>query len=141
MHDPTGPAGSAVVMSERLAMPEQMHSAMVNHAEFCFPEEACGLIAVDADDALRMVYATTNTDRSRVQFTVSPEEHFGAIRHAERNGWTIAGSFHFIRIQGPPRSLLHAILQVPSIRNGCTSSSEWLMVCPSFAAIGSATMA
>ena len=94
MHDPTGPARSAVVMSERLAMPEQMHSAMVNHAEFCFPEEACGLIAVDADDALRMVYATTNTDRSRVQFTVSPEEHFGAIRHAERNGWTIAGSFH-----------------------------------------------
>lgn len=79
---------------ERLSIPEQMYSAMVAHAEFCFPEEACGLIAVDGDEALRMVYATTNSDRSRVKFSVSPEEHFGAIRHAERNGWTIAGSFH-----------------------------------------------
>lgn len=82
------------MISERLSVPEQMYSAMVAHAEFCFPEEACGLIAVDRDEALRMVYATTNFDRSRVKFTVSPEEHFGAIRHAERNGWTVAGSFH-----------------------------------------------
>ena len=79
---------------ERVAIPEQIHAAMIAHADFCFPEEACGLIAVDEEHALRMVYAATNIDRSRTKFTVSPEEHFGAIRHAETQGWQVAGSFH-----------------------------------------------
>jgi proteasome lid subunit RPN8/RPN11 len=51
-------------------------------------------MAVDDAGAIRMVYATTNVDRSSVRFTVSPNEHFRAIRHAERQGWAIAGSFH-----------------------------------------------
>ena len=81
-------------MSEMVPIPSQIYDAMVAHAQFCLPEEACGLIALDEDQVLRMVYATTNVDRSRVRFTVSPGEHFGAIQHAERQGWTIAGSFH-----------------------------------------------
>ncbi|MCP4304770.1 MAG: M67 family metallopeptidase [bacterium] len=79
---------------EQLQLPEQIHVAMIAHAEFCLPEEACGLMAFDDADALQMVYATTNLDRSKVRFTVAPEEHFGAIRHAESRGWRIAGSFH-----------------------------------------------
>jgi len=72
----------------------QVRDAMVAHAHFCLPEEACGLMAVDDGGTIRMVYATTNVDRSAVRFTVSPNEHFRAIRHAERQGWAIAGSFH-----------------------------------------------
>ncbi len=79
---------------ERFDIPVEIHEAMVAHSLFCFPEEACGLVAIDGDHSVRMVYATTNVDRSPVRFTVSPREHFGAIQHAERNGWTIAGSFH-----------------------------------------------
>ncbi len=41
-----------------------------------------------------MAYATTNVERSRVRFTVSPLEHYGANRHAENQGWSIGGSFH-----------------------------------------------
>ena len=67
---------------------------MVAHSRFCMPEEACGLLAVDAEGQVRMAYPTTNVDRSRVRFTVSPREHFAAIRHAESRGWTIGGSFH-----------------------------------------------
>ena len=81
-------------LAEQVQVPVQIHDAMVAHARFCFPEEACGLLAVDDSGVLRMAYATTNVDRSRVRFTVSPREHYGAIRHAERNGWSIAGSFH-----------------------------------------------
>lgn len=80
--------------SEQVNIPEQIHAAMIAHAEFCLPEEACGLMAFDDADTLRMVYATTNLDRSEVRFTVAPEEHFGAIRHAESCGWRIGGSFH-----------------------------------------------
>lgn len=81
-------------MLEQVVIDSEIHEAMVNHAQFCFPEEACGLIAVDEENRPRMVYATTNVERSRVRFTVSPREHYGAIRHAESHGWTIAGSFH-----------------------------------------------
>ena len=94
MHDATYSSGSVGMTAEHVTIPEQIYSAMVAHAEFCFPEEACGLMAVDDSDALRMVYATTNLDKSKVKFTVSPEEHFGAISHAESSGWRISGSFH-----------------------------------------------
>jgi proteasome lid subunit RPN8/RPN11 len=79
---------------EQVPINVQMHEAMVSHARFCLPEEACGLIAMDSDNLPRMVYAMTNVDRSPSRFTVSPKEHFGAIRHAESRGWTISGSFH-----------------------------------------------
>ena len=68
--------------------------ALMAHARFCAPEEGCGLLAFDASGDLRFVYCLTNIDRSKYRFTLDPTEHFHAIRHAERNGWDIAGAFH-----------------------------------------------
>ncbi len=68
--------------------------AMVAHARFCYPEEACGLLAADRDGRLRMVYALTNADSSPSSYTVDPVEHFRAWKHAERQGWELAGVFH-----------------------------------------------
>jgi proteasome lid subunit RPN8/RPN11 len=79
---------------EQLDLPAEIRLAVEAHARFCLPEEACGLLAVDGDGRIRMAYALTNIERSSVRFTVAPREHYGAIRHAERNGWEIAGSFH-----------------------------------------------
>lgn len=67
---------------------------MLAHARFCYPEEACGLLATDDAGRLRMAYCLTNADRSEHRFTVDPDEHFGALTHAERNGWHIGGAFH-----------------------------------------------
>lgn len=58
------------------------------------PEEACGLIAVDGEGRIRMVYPLTNAERSAVSFTIEPREHFGALRHAETSGWHLGGVFH-----------------------------------------------
>jgi proteasome lid subunit RPN8/RPN11 len=77
-----------------IPLPRQIRDAIVGHASFCAPLEACGLLAFDPGAALRMAYCLTNADRSRTRFTVDPNEHFQAIRHAERNGWVIAGVFH-----------------------------------------------
>jgi proteasome lid subunit RPN8/RPN11 len=71
-----------------------MVSAMIAHARFCSPEEACGLLAADADGGWRMVYCLTNREHSPYRFTVDPNEHYRAMRHAERNSWEIAGVFH-----------------------------------------------
>lgn len=72
----------------------QVKDAMIQHGRFAAPEEACGLLAVDAGGDVRMVYCCTNVDRSSVRFTVSPHEHYHAWKHAERSGWTIGGVFH-----------------------------------------------
>ena len=75
-------------------LPRQIADAMVAHARFVYPEEACGLLAVDDAGRLRMAYCLTNVERSRFRFTVDPNEHYRALRHAERNGWDIGGVFH-----------------------------------------------
>lgn len=75
-------------------LPLQIRDAMVAHALFCIPEEACGLIAADDQGRMRMVYCLTNIDRSTVTYTLDPGEHFRAMRHAESNGWHLAGVFH-----------------------------------------------
>lgn len=77
-----------------IPIPRQALEAIEVHAVGCLPEEACGLLAFDSQGHLRMVYPTTNADRSAASFTVDPSEHFSALRHAEGRGWQVAGSFH-----------------------------------------------
>ena len=77
-----------------MKLPDQIRQAIEAHARWAYPQEACGLIATDADGHLRMAYCLTNTEDHADRFTVDPEEHFGAQSHAERHGWRIAGSFH-----------------------------------------------
>jgi proteasome lid subunit RPN8/RPN11 len=76
------------------AVSPQVREAMVAHARFCAPEEACGLLATDDTGAVRMVYCLTNVDRSPSSYTVDPTEQYNALMHAERNGWSLGGAFH-----------------------------------------------
>jgi proteasome lid subunit RPN8/RPN11 len=67
---------------------------MIRHALWCRPYECCGLIAMDAEQRIRMVYPLSNAQESAVSFTIEPTEHFGALTHAETRGWEIGGVFH-----------------------------------------------
>lgn len=64
------------------------------------PNEACGLLAFDGDDVMK-VYPTTNADASPTSYTVPPDEHYRALVDAEANGWEIGGVFHS-HPSGPP---------------------------------------
>ena len=77
-----------------LRAPEEVFDAMVQHARFCAPEEACGLFATGEDGRVTMVYCLTNTDRSGASYTIDPTESFHAWEHARRNAWEIGGVFH-----------------------------------------------
>ena len=77
-----------------MRMPDQIREAIVTHAETCAPEEACGLLAGDESGNLTMAYCLTNIEHSPVAYTIDPEEHFKAMRHAETNGWHLVGAFH-----------------------------------------------
>jgi proteasome lid subunit RPN8/RPN11 len=77
-----------------MEFPAEMRRAMVAHAAFCLPDEACGLLAADAAGRLRMAYCLSNSTPSPTAFTLDPAEHFRALRHAEARGWHLAGVFH-----------------------------------------------
>lgn len=77
-----------------VGLPGQIHDAMVAHARFAYPEEACGLVAGDGQGRLRMVYCLTNIEHSATSYTVDPTEHFRAWQHAVSSGWDLLGAFH-----------------------------------------------
>ena len=77
-----------------LRLPDQIRRAILAHAENCTPDECCGLLATDNVGRIRFVYPLSNADPSPVSYTIDPDEHFQAMRHAESMGWEIAGVFH-----------------------------------------------
>ena len=77
-----------------IRVPEPIHRTMIAHARDCYPEEACGLLAGDPDGRLTKAYPLTNVAHSPVNYVIDPTEHFGALRHAESNGWELVGVFH-----------------------------------------------
>ena len=81
-------------MPETLRLPDQIRQAILGHASNCAPDECCGLLASDSDGAVRFAYPLTNVNPSPVTYTIDPDEHFGALGHAETMGWKIIGVFH-----------------------------------------------
>jgi proteasome lid subunit RPN8/RPN11 len=79
---------------ERVTMAREIAEAMFSHAVWAYPNEACGLLAMDDDGEPKMVFCLTNTDASEHRFTVDPVEHHGCVVLAERAGWHIGGIFH-----------------------------------------------
>lgn len=81
-------------MREHLHLADQIRRAISAHAANCAPDECCGLLAVDEGGRVVFAYPLTNAHPSPVSYTVEPEEHFQALRHAEAQGWEIGGVFH-----------------------------------------------
>jgi len=77
-----------------MRLPEHIRGEIVAHALAVHPEEACGLLAVDAPGCVRRAYCLPNVDRSPIAFTVDPDGHFASLTDAESNGWALGGSFH-----------------------------------------------
>lgn len=79
---------------ERVTMAREIAEAMFAHAVWAYPNEACGLLAMDVDGEMKMVLCLTNTDASEHRFTIDPVEHYGCVAFAEKLGWHIGGIFH-----------------------------------------------
>ena len=68
--------------------------AIVAHAQSEAPLECCGLIG-GTDGRARKVYPTRNVDRSRVHYTIHPEDMLHAIREIEfENDWETLAIYH-----------------------------------------------
>lgn len=76
-----------------LILPRQVREAMLAHARWAYPNEACGLIAGEAD-RVGLVLCLTNRLDSPVRYSIDPREHYGAAKFAEACGLTIMGAWH-----------------------------------------------
>ncbi len=79
---------------ERVTVPQEIADAMFAHSAWAYPEEACGLVAMDGHGDVQMVFCLTNAHDSAHRFTIDPAEHFGCVRYADERGWAIGGVFH-----------------------------------------------
>jgi [CysO sulfur-carrier protein]-S-L-cysteine hydrolase len=78
-----------------LRMSSEVYFEMVGHCLGGLPDEACGLLAGDADTGdAKVCYPTRNAAASARVYTVDPKEHLQADRDAERRHLEIIGVFH-----------------------------------------------
>ncbi len=64
-----------------------------SHCRAALPDEACGLLAMDGVDVVR-VYPAENIEPSPTSYRLDPTAHYRALSDAEANGWTLGGVFH-----------------------------------------------
>jgi proteasome lid subunit RPN8/RPN11 len=77
-----------------LSLTEDVWHQMVGHAYGGLPDEACGLLAGDADGVAAVFYPCRNAAESSRVYTIDPRDHLRADRDAESRGLEIIGVMH-----------------------------------------------
>ena len=77
-----------------MKLPANVYTQILSHCLGGLPDEACGLIAGDADGQVAFCYPTKNLAASAKLYEVDPLEHLQAEREAESEGLEIIGVFH-----------------------------------------------
>jgi proteasome lid subunit RPN8/RPN11 len=73
---------------------------MTAHAQACWPDEACGLLA-GLDGVVRRVYVVENVLHSAWEYQMDPRAQVRVMLEIEAAGWELSGIFHS-HPQGPP---------------------------------------
>jgi proteasome lid subunit RPN8/RPN11 len=74
-----------------------LYDDIVKYAREHLPEEACGLIAGEDNEAgrfVKKVYFLTNVDHAEDHFTLDPKEQLEAIKDMRANGYKPLGNWH-----------------------------------------------
>lgn len=80
-----------------IKMTKSDYEKILAHAKKELPNEACGLIAGEADGndkIIRKVYLLTNIDSSNEHFSLDPKEQLAAIKDMRANGLVPLGNWH-----------------------------------------------
>lgn len=80
-----------------IKMAKSDYEKILAHAKKELPNEACGLIAGEADGndkIIRKVYLLTNIDSSNEHFSLDPKEQLAAIKDMRANGLVPLGNWH-----------------------------------------------
>ncbi len=76
-----------------LNLPRSYAEAIIQHAREDYPNECCGILAYDGDEAVRH-YRITNVEQSPYRYSMDGKELFGVYREIEDNGWELKVIYH-----------------------------------------------
>ncbi|MDR0733713.1 MAG: M67 family metallopeptidase [Dysgonamonadaceae bacterium] len=74
-------------------IPQQIIDGIIAQARNELPDEACGLLAGNADRVEKQ-FPLTNVDHSPEHFSFDPKEQFAALREARKLGMQIVANYH-----------------------------------------------
>jgi proteasome lid subunit RPN8/RPN11 len=74
-------------------VPRPLLDEIVEHAHEDFPNECCGIVAVNGDRAVR-VFRATNIHHSPTRFEIDGREVIGIMREIEDQGWELGSIYH-----------------------------------------------
>jgi [CysO sulfur-carrier protein]-S-L-cysteine hydrolase len=83
-----------------LSLDGRLIEQLLNHAESCLPEEACGLVG-GKNGVAHEIIPITNELHSEVRFRMSPEEQLKAFLWLEQNQMDLIAIYH-THPKGPP---------------------------------------
>lgn len=126
-------------MIEELRLPQAIADEMVAHCEAGRPNEACGMLAGKAGEAV-MHIPMTNAAASPVRYALVPDEQFAVDRKLDAEGLELVGAYHsHTRTEAypSPTDVRLASLEVPyvivslagrrpSIRAFVIEKADWL---------------
>jgi [CysO sulfur-carrier protein]-S-L-cysteine hydrolase len=78
----------------KLEFPAPLAEAMVRHCLDARPNEACGLLASDANGRLVEIFEMANASASPLRYSLDPKEQFAVYKKLDEKGWSLAGVFH-----------------------------------------------
>jgi proteasome lid subunit RPN8/RPN11 len=81
-------------------IPAKLYRQAIDHATFCLPEEACGLVG-GLDGVAAWITPITNQLHSPVRFRMDPSEQLRAFQSLEAQSIELIAIFHS-HPQGPP---------------------------------------
>ncbi|MHB0914534.1 MAG: M67 family metallopeptidase [Thermoleophilia bacterium] len=81
-------------MSDALRLSPDQYQSIIDHARSCQPEEACGILAGEADGVARKVFLMENTEHSDVFYMMDSREQFEVFDAIERDGLKLLAIFH-----------------------------------------------
>ncbi|MHB1382256.1 MAG: M67 family metallopeptidase, partial [Thermoleophilia bacterium] len=81
-------------MSDALRLSPDQYQSIIDHARSCQPEEACGILAGEADGVTRKVFLMENTEHSDVFYMMDSREQFEVFDAIERDGLRLLAIFH-----------------------------------------------
>ena len=74
-------------------LPSHLADEMVAHCLDGRPHEACGLLAANGGDIVK-VFLMTNVAASPVRYALDPKEQFAVYQALDDNGWELGGVYH-----------------------------------------------
>lgn len=78
---------------KELRIPKNLSDEMIEHCLNGRPNEACGVLASQGDEVVK-VFRMTNAEASPLRYRFVDKEYIAVERKIDEEGWTFAAAFH-----------------------------------------------